>query len=727
MADRLERRGWVRKKPSSHAKTPWDSAPIQRRYFVSVGNYVEYFHKAPAAGARPPKPNGSFDLRQVTSIRSCAPADPSAPPHAFELIVGGHHLALDFGYLDERNAWLQMWANGLPRGVLPAAWDNAALRGEFAALGLSQKEIKPTEQDDDRPGVAGGGGGAVAAAYAAEAEVMSGELWKEGHRLRTWKRRYFRLTSWGNLKYYEDAHAHRPIDVIPLGGSAIFVPSSRRANFPHAFRLQLDVPHGEKHKYILSAESAEESQEWQRAILHFSPLPSSRDSAPSYARLERNSIALTALMSTLSSRSKPMGPPDPAAVSALPEPPPRLSAALECSRAASSRSADGAMRRVMVLGSTGNVGQATLHWLVQKHSHTCLTIAGTRNPHRVHTSASCIAVAADLNEPNDAWLQGLDVLVVITPGNDDRVGATIRLVDAASAAGVPHLIVVSVITAEVEGTIFGAQFEQIEAAVRATAAKGTKHTLVRLPLFLENYFGFTEGVRKEGKVKCCIDPIQQYSPIAVTDIGEALAAIAADTRGSYLNKTVSLAGEAHSLNQVATWLSDLLRVRVEYEWETNETTRATLLEYGFLQWQAEGIIELYDLVSQGRYMFESTELVEAIGHPPMAVREWLEHVAAAFVATAAPKDSPRKEEDTGGAASEGGECEDGGGCEGDEPAGAQGEGRKRSATAELQENMAEVWNEVFLLESEGRFLEAAEHQAARLVEVKKQYDSRKLS
>ena len=53
----------------------------------------------------------------------------------------------------------------------------------------------------------------------------------------------------------------------------------------------------------------------------------------------------------------------------------------------------------MVLGSTGNVGQATLHWLTQKHASSCEILAGTRHPGRVRLADGCVAVAADLNHP----------------------------------------------------------------------------------------------------------------------------------------------------------------------------------------------------------------------------------------------------------------------------------------------------------------------------------------
>ena len=57
------------------------------------------------------------------------------------------------------------------------------------------------------------------------------------------------------------------------------------------------------------------------------------------------------------------------------------------------------------------------------------------------------------------------------------------------------------------------------------------------------------------------------------------------------------------------------------------------------------------------------------------------------------------------------------------PKASGGAARPRAPTTMLQEQMEEVWNEVFLLEAEGRFLEAAEHQASRLVEIKQAYDT----
>ena len=72
--------------------------------------------------------------------------------------------------------------------------------------------------------------------------------------------------------------------MISLGGSSVYVPKRARPQFPHAFRLNLAVSRGEKHKYILSGESAAESQDWQHAIMRFSSVRSNRASSHVQAR-----------------------------------------------------------------------------------------------------------------------------------------------------------------------------------------------------------------------------------------------------------------------------------------------------------------------------------------------------------------------------------------------------------------------------------------------------------
>ena len=64
-----------------------------------------------------------------------------------------------------------------------------------------------------------------------ERDVKAGFLSKEGGMTRGWKKRWFVLTSCGNLKYYENERK-APIDTLPLGGCFISELKSKRAGYP---------------------------------------------------------------------------------------------------------------------------------------------------------------------------------------------------------------------------------------------------------------------------------------------------------------------------------------------------------------------------------------------------------------------------------------------------------------------------------------------------------------
>ena len=403
----------------------------------------------------------------------------------------------------------------------------------------------------------------------------------------------------------------KPIHHLVLAGCAIFVPKTNRTDHEHAFRLQLDETQP-KSKYILAADTAAESHQWQQALLKHAPL------SPVDVPKPGTALAAGAL---LASNAPPTAP---ALGSATTE------------RAATGGAAE-AKRKVMILGSSGSVGQATIHWLLQRHSSACEIQVGTRDPKRLAQTAGVVPVAANIHNPQDAWLRPLDSLVLITPSNDQRVPSTIKMCTAATRAGIKHIVVVSVITAERNDTVFGQQFQQIEGAIKELCATcSTRYTIVRLPLFLENYYGFTESVKAEGIVRCSMDPTQRYSPIAVSDVGEALAAIAADSGGRYHNKTLDMAGEAHSCAEMVAWLGAARSAPVAYEKVSADAALETLLKCGFLRWQAEGLVQLYELISQGEYQYSTSTLKQVIGHEPLSVREWLRSAAPAFATAAAP-------------------------------------------------------------------------------------------
>jgi len=260
----------------------------------------------------------------------------------------------------------------------------------------------------------------------------------------------------------------------------------------------------------------------------------------------------------------------------------------------------------------------------------------------------------------------------------------------------------------------------------------------------------------------------------VSDIGEATANIAADIEGAYLCQTLALAGESHTLSQLTQWLGQFRGRPVTYEHITLDANRQLLLDFGFEAWQADGIIELYKLVNEGAYRFDAAELTAALGHPPLPAARWLQHstlaarpdpdagpdgllaeqegaghqgagqtvageAAADQAAVALPGDDESKgEEAISQAASDAGamgetsepgrpeEAEDWPTSTEQALVADPGQARPRAPTLALTKQMDELFNEVFALEQQGRYAEATEKQAQRLVEIKETYDAARL-
>ena len=394
-------------------------------------------------------------------------------------------------------------------------------------------------------------------------------------------------------------------------------------------------------------------------------------------------------------------------------------------------------KKVLVLGgSGGSIGTSTLHWLADKHLGECEVYAGTRDPSRSFGRPGVITVEASMHEPDDSWLAPLDVLILMTPANENRVPATIKVATAACRARVPHLVVVSVSTADVD-SVFGRQYKQIEEAVRElSASHGTHYTLIRMPLFLENYYGFAATVKQSAAIRCSIDPDQPYSPTAANDIGEAIAAVAADASGKWQDRTINLAGESHTVGQATEWLSELCGAPIRFERITPDEERAMFLSHGFPEWQADGIVELYSLVSDGSYLFPSDDLRECIGRQPTSVREYLQKALPSFlpvpiIDATAPADAPAPE----AAPAEAAPADTAVDVTDSRPPpsnptpvaeqDAEQPPRGRQPSIVLMEEMQDLWAEVFELEQQGKFSEAAAHQESAFAAAQARYAAAK--
>ena len=289
---------------------------------------------------------------------------------------------------------------------------------------------------------------------------------------------------------------------------------------------------------------------------------------------------------------------------------------------------------VLVIGASGNIGLATLQVLSTKYADKIEIRAGVRDPEKADKVKALAGVnVVKAAQGDKAQLvkvfEGVNSLFIVVPGTENRAELSIKTAEAAKEAGVKNLVVVSAVTAEHTDTIFGKQFNEIESSI---SKLGVPYTFLRLPLFVENYFGFKETIQKMSTIMVPVDPTKPYTPVVVGDAGKAAAAVLVDP-SKHANKTYSIVSDRHTHNDVAKTFSEALGKEVTVTTNSYEDAKKFLMGVGLPEWQVDGILESYKLIDNGSpttNQEDMSKIKNITGEDPTSLKGWVNAVAPAF-------------------------------------------------------------------------------------------------
>jgi len=289
---------------------------------------------------------------------------------------------------------------------------------------------------------------------------------------------------------------------------------------------------------------------------------------------------------------------------------------------------------IFVIGATGNIGSATLQALSTKYAGKFDIRAGVRNPDKadkLRGLAGVTVVQASQGDKDNlvGVFKGVDALYIIAPGAENRAELVIATAEAAKAAGVKFLLVLSVPTADLTDTIFGRQLNETE---RAVTKLNIPHAFLRLPLFVENYWAFKDPIQSQSSIYSPVDPSQPFTSVVVDDAGKAAAAVLADWR-KHENKTYTIISDRHSYGDVAKEFSEAVGKEVKYVRVPYDAAKQSFLQAGVPEWQTDGILELYKLIDAGSPATNYADLGDfekITGEKPTNLKAWLSKVGGAF-------------------------------------------------------------------------------------------------
>ena len=288
---------------------------------------------------------------------------------------------------------------------------------------------------------------------------------------------------------------------------------------------------------------------------------------------------------------------------------------------------------VLVIGATGKIGAATVTALASKYADKLDIRAGVRNPEKADKLkglAGVTVVQAEMgdNEKLVETFKGVDTLYINTPGIENRVEVTVATVKSAKKAGVKHLVVVSVTSAQNEEILFGRQFTKLENTIKDI---GLPYTFLRLPFFMENNFGLIATIKGQSSIFSPVDPTKMYVAIAVEDAGKLGAIVVADP-SKHSNKVYNVISDRYTYNDLAAAFSEVLGREIKYVRVPYETTKQAI-QANLEKWQVEGLLELFKVIDDGGAALEDHDLssfTDITGDKPTDIKSWVTKNAAAF-------------------------------------------------------------------------------------------------
>jgi uncharacterized protein YbjT (DUF2867 family) len=287
---------------------------------------------------------------------------------------------------------------------------------------------------------------------------------------------------------------------------------------------------------------------------------------------------------------------------------------------------------ILVTGSTGTIGTQVIKQLT---AHPGVKVRAA-----VRSTAKADAVRGLGAEPVEfewsrpetfnAALQGADKLFLLTPFTPDQVELAQRLIDAAKAAGIKHIVKISAFGCDNEpGIQLGRWHRAVEQAVESS---GIPYTFLRPNNFMENFIGYYPPA-PDGNIYL---PFGQGAVSWIDGRDVAAVAVAALLGHGHEGKAYTLTGgEALTVEQVAAQIAEASGRTVRFVDVPEEAARSAMLGMQLPEWMVNAMMELHGIDKAGYAAAVTPTVQEITGSAPRTFQDFARENAAAWQPRAA--------------------------------------------------------------------------------------------
>ena len=284
--------------------------------------------------------------------------------------------------------------------------------------------------------------------------------------------------------------------------------------------------------------------------------------------------------------------------------------------------------RVFVTGATGTVGREVCRALLARGVEVRVGARATSDVVSVLPEVTDV-VSLDFTQlVGPSVFAGVDAFFFMTPLIEDQVAASLRMLDAAEEAGVPHVVRLSSRSA---GWDHHSKLRAWHRAIDESVHRSSMTSVVFRPCsFFQNFIKYqVETIRNMSSI---IVPQGDglISYIDAMDIGQAAAVCLLDPEKHDGQTYVLTGGRAYGVKGVAAEIGRVIGKPIMYIDVEESQTRDLMLRMGNPPWLAEAGLAVFTHAKAGLEAAVDPAITDLLGRPATSLSEFVERNRGAW-------------------------------------------------------------------------------------------------
>jgi len=276
---------------------------------------------------------------------------------------------------------------------------------------------------------------------------------------------------------------------------------------------------------------------------------------------------------------------------------------------------------ILVTGATGSTGSELVRRLLARGAPVRAMVRDTAS----YTAAPAVGANFDDAAAVAEALRGVERAYLVTPSSERAQDQQIRFAEAAAAAGVEQLVVLSQYASVEDSPV---RFLRYHAAVeRRVRELGIGYTFLRPNLFFQGLLAMADSIRATGTLFAPIGEAR-VSAVDVRDIAEVAAVTL--TEPGHLGQSYEITGPAAVTHaEIARALSAATGREIGFV-DVPPAAFADAVRGVLPDWQVDGLLEDYAHYARGEAAQVSSTVADLTGRPALDVASFARDYAGAF-------------------------------------------------------------------------------------------------